>query len=111
MSEYRKLNASHCLSSYQVRIPVWRGEKSERQPFAAWASGGNLPWYGAYNATKHDRHESFDQATFQHLTDAACGLVALLTAQFLHHESPGKGTRASGNAPKASLNTKRDRRG
>jgi len=90
MRDYRKLNASHRLSSYEVRIPVWRGNKSQRQPFANWATGKALPWYTAYNATKHDRHESFDQATFQHLTDAVCGLVALLTAQFLHHEFPGK---------------------
>jgi hypothetical protein len=91
MRDYRKVNFSHRLSSYEVRIPVWQGASSERQPFARWATGGALPWYSAYNVTKHDRHESFDQATFQHLTDAVCGLVALLTAQFLHHEFPGKG--------------------
>jgi hypothetical protein len=96
MRDYRKLDASHRLSSYRVRLPVWRGVQSERRPFAAWAAGGALPWYSAYNSTKHDRHEAFDQATFQQLTDAACGLVALLTAQFLHHESPGKEASKSG---------------
>lgn len=41
-----------------------------------------LPWYEAYNTTKHNRHSEFHQATFEHLIDACCGVQALLSAQF-----------------------------
>ena len=44
-----------------------------------------MAWYRAYNKSKHNRHESFQLATFDALLDAMCGLIALLSAQF-HNE-------------------------
>lgn len=82
MEDYKKIEYSHRLSSYQVKVPFWHGHQNLRTPFAAWAHGGSLSWYQAYNATKHDRHQAFAQATFSHLIDAVCGLVAVLAAQF-----------------------------
>src|SRR5438067_717205 len=90
MNDYRKLNASHRLSSYSVTIPTWHGTEGMRAPFAEWAAGRPLSWYGAYNAIKHDRHDSFHLATLKQLTEAVCGLVALLAAQFYTYDfSPG----------------------
>jgi len=90
MTDYRKIEASHRLSRYLVKLPFWQGANSMRTPFAAWASRGSLPWYQAYNTTKHDRHNAFSQATFQHMTDAFAGLLALLSSQFYTHDfSPG----------------------
>jgi hypothetical protein len=63
-------------------VPNWSGTKATRLPFSAWASGGSLPWYQAYNTTKHDRHSQFEEATFEHLIDACSGLLVLLSAQF-----------------------------
>jgi hypothetical protein len=59
----------------------------------AWAQvQGGLPWYQAYNATKHDRHDEFPQANFEHMIDAVCGLQVLLSAQFHCHDfAPGPG--------------------
>jgi hypothetical protein len=82
MADYKKLEATHRLSSYQVKFPVWHGDQAVRTPFSSWATGDNLTWYDAYNATKHDRHEQFEQANFANVLDAAAGLVALLTSQF-----------------------------
>ena len=45
-----------------------------------------LPWYDAYNATKHDRHTAFKRATFEQMLDAVCGCLALLSAQFLDED-------------------------
>lgn len=45
-----------------------------------------LSWYKAYNAVKHDRAENLPQATFEHLTDAWCGLAVVLTARFLFED-------------------------
>ena len=82
MDDYKKINTSHLLSSYQVKIPYWNGSKDIRSPFLAWSSSGTLPWYVAHNITKHDRHASFKEATFKHLIDACCGVQVILSAQF-----------------------------
>jgi hypothetical protein len=86
MADYRKLDATHRLSDYEVIAPVWHGSKGVRRPFAAWATGGSLPWYSAYNATKHDRHSEFHLATFGDVVDAVTGLLVMLSAQFHTHD-------------------------
>lgn len=90
MADYKKINVSHRLSSYEVRMPFWHGTHGTRKPFSPWATGGGLPWYQAYNATKHDRHQSFDLATFEHMIDGMGGLVILLSSQFYGYDfGPG----------------------
>jgi len=83
MADYKKINKSHKLSSYKVRYPVWKGDKSIRTPFEKWDDEDTkLPWWDGYNKSKHDRHGGFEMATFQNLTDAICGLMVVLSAQF-----------------------------
>ncbi len=82
MDDYKKINKSHRLSSYEIKLPIWYGEKNMRKPFENWKKGKALPWYKAYNETKHDRKDKFKQASFNNLIDSVCGLVALLSAQF-----------------------------
>ena len=82
MGDYKKINTTHRLSSYGIKIPNWHGVKNIWSPFSAWANRRPLPWYEAYNTTKHDRHTEFEQATFEHLLDACCGLLVVLSAQF-----------------------------
>ena len=82
MQDYKLVNHSHRLSSYEVRIPGWQGDHEIRRPYAGWENSRPLAWYRAYNKSKHNRHESFQLATFDALVDAMCGLIALLSAQF-----------------------------
>ena len=82
MGDYKKINVSHRLSSYKIALPLYKGIKKVRQLFLNWNSGGFLTWYRAYNATKHDRHNEFSQASFDNLIEAICGLAAILSAQF-----------------------------
>lgn len=90
MRDYRKIDKTHLLSKYEVKVPNWNGNGAIRTPFDNWQSGGALPWYDAYNATKHDRHDEFQEATFEHLIDASCGLLVILSAQFRTNDfSPG----------------------
>lgn len=90
MVDYQKIEVSHRLSSYQIKVPNWTGTKGLRAPFKDWSMEGTLPWYDAYNATKHDRHAEFEEATFEHLIDAVCGVLVLLSAQFHSNDfSPG----------------------
>jgi len=90
MGDYKKIEKTHLLSAYEVKVPTWSGSRELWTPFAAWASNESLPWYQAYNATKHDRHTEFPTATFEHLIEAMCGLLILLSAQFETNDfSPG----------------------
>jgi hypothetical protein len=82
MCDYRKINKSHKLSSYEVKLPFWHGEKGVRKPFASWETTHSLGWYQAYNDAKHNRHENFSLATFDHAIDAMCGLAAVIASQF-----------------------------
>jgi hypothetical protein len=89
MLDYRKVEASHKLSGYEVSAPTWHGDRAKRKPFANWANPPGeqtLPWYDAYNKTKHNRATRFHEATFEHMFDAVCGLVVLLSAQFLNED-------------------------
>jgi hypothetical protein len=91
MNDYKKLEATHLLSAYGIKFPVWQGTANTHMPFAPWASGGTLPWYQAYNEAKHDRHDKFCQANFGNLLDATGGLVVILSAQFYTHDfSPSR---------------------
>jgi hypothetical protein len=92
MSDYQKCEASHLLSSYEIKFPVWRGSQHTRRPFASWANMGRLPWYQGYNAAKHSRHDNFGSANLSNLLDSIAGLVSILSAQFLTEDfSPSAG--------------------
>lgn len=82
MPDYRKLEATHHLSAYEIKLPIWRDTQPTWQPFYPWSTNSSLPWYEAYNAAKHDRHDEFPNANFHNLLDAVCALVALLASQF-----------------------------
>lgn len=84
---FKRIEVSHRLSAYKVKLPTWHGEVSERQPFASWAEENEpLRWYQAYNCAKHDRHERFQEANFGSVVDAMCGLAALWAAQFRNED-------------------------
>lgn len=92
MRDYRKVDASHHLSSYQVMLPIWNGTPPIWTPFENWrplrglaSPGGNgvsLPWYRDYNASKHDRHDAFKKANMENLVMAVAGLLVLISSQF-----------------------------
>ena len=82
IEDYRLVNHSHRLSSYEARIPGWNGIQGLCKPYEPWKNDEQLPWYKAYNESKHDRQNNFPQAKLKYLIDAMCGLVILITAQF-----------------------------
>lgn len=58
----------------------------DRKPFINWSPSGNptrdLPWYDAYNATKHDREMNFSKATLDNVMDALGAVYILFLARF-----------------------------
>lgn len=91
IADFKKIESTHYLSSFEVKLPNWSGNNGQRHPFLDWNQGrSTLSWYEAYNDIKHDRRQKFTQANFGHLMDAYCGLEVLLTSQFgLNDYSPG----------------------
>lgn len=94
MTDYRKVDATHHLSSYEVMLPIWNGENKLFKPFEPWKPGRggpsipglSLPWYQAYNASKHDRHNEFKKANLENLVMAVAGLLILVTSQFRNQD-------------------------
>jgi len=86
ISDFKKVNASHLLSDYLIKLPVWTGNKNIIKPFEDWNSGDSLSWYQAYNKTKHQRYTNFDKAKFEHVINAVCALNIIISAQFYNIE-------------------------
>jgi hypothetical protein len=106
IDDYKKLEKTHRLSSYQVKIPHWYGEKSIRTPFSSWSRAElySPSWYQAYNKTKHNRHEEFHNANFENLIDSVCGLLVVLSAQFYREDfSPSEPCLALGGGHKDGM--------
>ncbi len=95
MVAYKMVEQSHKLSAFQVSVPTWHGDGAKRTPFAKWANqppDQQLPWYNAYNNTKHNRAANFNEATFEHMIDGVVLLsLAILSAQFLHEDFSNSG--------------------
>ncbi len=69
---------------------MWNGSSPTITPFEPWRpfrggsapKGALLPWYSAYNASKHSRQREFKQANLWTLIEAVAALVIVVTAQF-----------------------------
>jgi hypothetical protein len=94
MTDYRKVDETHHLSSYVVVLPIWNGAPPFLRPFEPWKAcrglpkpgGISLPWYKAYNDSKHDRHDEFKKANFWNLLMAVAGLLVLISSQFRNQD-------------------------
>jgi hypothetical protein len=90
IDDYKKVNVTHHLAGYKIYVPIWNGAESVYEPYREWSMAGKLPWYQAYNKSKHDRQMAFKEASFGNLVNAVAGLVAILSSQFGSEEfSPG----------------------
>jgi len=94
IGDYRKVDATHHLSSYEVMLPIWNGAPLILRPFEPWKpargppnpGGLTLPWYQAYNASKHDRQDEFKKANLENLITAIAGLLVLISSQFARED-------------------------
>jgi hypothetical protein len=87
INDYYKVNISHHLSSYEIKIPFWKGINNIRKPYEIWESSKNSPqWYQSFNHVKHNMIDKFSEATLNNVIDAFCGLVVLISAQFFDEE-------------------------
>jgi hypothetical protein len=83
-NDYVKLLPAMKLDEYTVRLSFYPSLPAVR-PFKSWSSEAptkSLPWYGAYNAVKHDRETLFEQGTLLRTLEAVCACTVMLYAQF-----------------------------
>lgn len=88
--DFRRVDVTHHLSSYEVILPIWNGEHPAIRPFSPWFvyrgrsvnNGVPLPWYQAYNASKHNRQQDFKKANLWALIEAVAALLILVSSQF-----------------------------
>lgn len=86
MTDYKKINKTHFLSEFRVKLTDWEGDENIISPFLNWKEGKSLKWWTAYNDTKHNRSENFKNANFKNLIGAISALVVLLSSQFKYYE-------------------------
>jgi hypothetical protein len=88
--DFRKIDVTHHLSSYEAMLPMWNGASPTIRPFEPWYArrgqaapeGVPLAWYQAYNASKHSRQTAFKQANLWALIEAVAALLIVVMAQF-----------------------------
>jgi hypothetical protein len=84
-ADYVALQDAMGLGAYSVSLPgyPWLAAFA---PFKAWGTTGQptqeLPWYNAYNATKHDRENAFHEASLLRAFEAVCACVVMMSAQY-----------------------------
>jgi len=82
--DYVKLARPLRLSGFSVSLGH-HPSLAPRQPFRVWKEGNptlSLPWYNAYNNTKHDREGEFASAQLGHAIDAVAACAIMLAAEY-----------------------------
>ena len=82
LHDHARLARPMRLGDWEVRL-VRSVEGLTFTPFDSWSpQSPRLPWYTAYNNTKHDREAHLEQARLDHVLDAVAAVYILLVAQF-----------------------------
>jgi len=82
-NDYKKINKSHHLSSYEVLFPYWGDNQTKIfTPFIDLISKDSPNWYKEYHSVKHNRVKNFKNANYENLLNAFSGLFVVLTSQF-----------------------------
>jgi hypothetical protein len=82
--DYVRLLAPLFLAEYEIALKPY-GSVSPMRPFHGWdatAPTKSLPWYDAYNKTKHDRSTHFSDATLENCLLAVAANIALFCTRF-----------------------------
>lgn len=82
MVQYKKLEKTHRLSSYRVKLPYWTGTRRVRCPFECFARNQSPEWFKAHHGAKHNREREFSSANLDNAVDAVSSVLVLLSSQF-----------------------------
>ena len=82
-NDYIRLRDPLHLSEFELVLKPY--DIDPIRPFLGWDPTHpttSLPWYNAYNLTKHDRERHFDKATLKNCLDAVCAQIAMFSVRF-----------------------------
>jgi hypothetical protein len=88
--DYVKLFSFMKLAEFKIDFPLYPS-LTARMPFEHWNKDNptkTLPWYDAYNATKHDREVNFRDASLTHAIDAISACIIIFAAQYGVQKNP-----------------------
>lgn len=83
-NDYVKLHPKLFLSEFDISLKAYPSIMPIR-PFHGWNTTQptqSLPWYHAYNLTKHDRQTHFSEATLGNCLKAVCAIIVLFSVRF-----------------------------
>lgn len=84
-NHYVRLREPLFLHEFEVSLPRYTAVPSIR-PFTGWSRTPSptttLPWYDAYQKTKHDRDTHFAEATLSNCIQAVAATIVLFSARF-----------------------------
>lgn len=83
-NDYVKLMNPLHLKEYQIDCKLIRNSYSI-QPYSQWSTTSptqSLPWYNAYNKTKHDREQYFSEATLEHCIHAIAAAIVMFCVRY-----------------------------
>jgi hypothetical protein len=82
--DYVRLLGPLYLAEYEIRLRPYSNVPPMR-PFIGWNASmptQSLHWYDAYNKTKHDRDQSFNQASLRNCVAAVAANVIMFAVRF-----------------------------
>ena len=83
-NDYVKLLGPLYLAEYEIQLRPY-SSVPPLKPFCGWnatAPTQSLPWYDAYNKTKHDRDQHFDKARLENCIAAVVANVVMFAVRF-----------------------------
>jgi hypothetical protein len=86
-NDYVKLCSALSLKDYRLTARAY-ATLAPREPFQHWETNAptqSLPWYDAYNKTKHDRALYFDTASVENCIDAVTANAVMFCARYSPH--------------------------
>ncbi len=91
-NDYVRLHPKLFLSEFELSLKAYPSIAPVR-PFQGWNTQHptqSLPWYHAYNLTKHNRQSHFSEATLSNCLSSVCANLILFSVHFsplpLYHE-------------------------
>ncbi len=81
---YVKLNNALYLFEYKLTLKAYPFNISYK-PFDGWNASSptqTLPWYNAYNETKHDKIHNFDKAKLEHCIQAIMAAIIMFCVRY-----------------------------
>lgn len=82
--DYVRLLGPLHLADYVISLPRY-ADIDPIRPFGSWSSAQptkSLPWYDAYNKTKHDRTSHFSEANVWNCLQAVAAIISLFSVRF-----------------------------